>query len=111
MATKQAKKPAARPTQEFRLGRIRAAIWENETDNGVRHNVTISRLYKTDDGEWKDSTSFGREDLLLVAKVMDRCHTWIYTEGNSNGGGSNGNESSGGNGNSNSRDHDEDQPF
>jgi hypothetical protein len=109
MATKQAKK-TARPTQEFRLGRIRAAIWENETDNGVRHNVTISRLYKTDDGEWKDSTSFGREDLLLVAKVMDRCHTWIFTEGNSNGG-TNGNGSSGGNGNSSRRDHDEDQPF
>ncbi|WDQ17036.1 hypothetical protein [Rhodopirellula sp. P2] len=90
MATKQANK-TTRPTQEFRLGRIRAAIWENETDNGVRHNVTISRLYRTDDGEWKDSTSFGREDLLLVGKVMDRCHTWIYTEARNANGESNGN--------------------
>ncbi len=107
MATKQANK-MTRPTQEFRLGRIRAAIWENETDNGVRHNVTISRLYRTDDGEWKDSTSFGREDLLLVGKVMDRCHTWIYTEGNSNGN-SNGNGSP--NGNARHSDHEQDQPF
>jgi hypothetical protein len=73
----------ARPVHEIRLGRIRAAIWCNETDSGLRHNVTFSRLYK--DGEqWKDSTSFGREDLPLVAKVEDMAHTWIYTEGQGN---------------------------
>ena len=107
MATKQAKK-TARPTHEFRLGRIRAAIWENETDTGIRHNVTISRLYKTDDDEWKDSTSFGREDLLLVAKVMDRCHTWIFTEGNSS---SNANGRSKGKSNGRRDDDDDDQAF
>ena len=109
MATKQAKK-TPRPTQEFRLGRIRAAIWENETDTGIRHNVTISRLYKTDDDEWKDSTSFGREDLLLVAKVMDRCHTWIFTEGNSSGS-ANGNGRSNGKSNGRRQEEEEDQSF
>lgn len=75
MATKSA--PKARPVQEIRLGRIRAAIWENETQNGTRHNVTISRIYKDGD-EWKDTGSFGRDDLLLVGKVMDRAHSWIF---------------------------------
>lgn len=70
-----------RPVHEFRLGRIRAAIWENSTENGVRHNVTISRLYKDGD-DWKDTTSFGREDLLLVGKVADAAHSWIYESGN-----------------------------
>ncbi len=28
---------------------LRVAIWENETQNGKRHNVTISRLYKDGD--------------------------------------------------------------
>lgn len=37
----------AKPVHEVRLGRIKAAIWANETENGVRHNVTISRLYKS----------------------------------------------------------------
>jgi hypothetical protein len=73
-----------RPVHEVRMGRIRAAIWENSTDKGVRHNVTISRLYKDGD-TWKDSTSFGREDLLLVAKVSDAAHSWIYQNGNGNG--------------------------
>ena len=82
----------AGPVHEIRLGRIRAAIWENETQNGTRHNVTVTRLYK--DGEdWKDSTSFGRDDLPLVAKVLDRCHSWIFEEAAANASNSNGNGS------------------
>lgn len=69
-----------KPIHEIRLGRIRAAIWENETKNGARHNVTLSRLYKDGD-QWKDSTSFGRDDLPLVMKVVDLAHLWIYTQG------------------------------
>ena len=70
------------------MGRIRAAIWQNQTDNGVRHNVTMSRLYKDGD-DWKDTTSFGRDDLPLVAKVCDLAHSWIYSQsnGNTNGNG------------------------
>ena len=68
-----------RPVHELRMGRIRAAIWANETQNGTRHNVTVSRLYK--DGEqWKDTTSFGRDDLPLVAKVADLAHSWIFEQ-------------------------------
>ena len=78
-----------KPVHEVRFGRVKAAIWENETQNGSLHNVTMSRLYRDGD-QWKDSTSFGRDDLPLVAKVADLCHTWIFQqkrEDNSNGGG------------------------
>ena len=68
-----------RPVHEIRLGRIRAAIWVNATENGVRHNVTLSRLYRDEQqGQWKDSTSFGRDDLPLVTKVADQAHLWIF---------------------------------
>ena len=29
-----------------RLSTVKAAIWKNDTSNGVRYNVTFSRLYK-----------------------------------------------------------------
>ena len=74
-----------KPVHEIRLGRIKAAIWANETDNGTRHNVTITRLYKDGD-EWKTSTSFGREELPLVAKVADMAHSWIYQQGHESNG-------------------------
>ena len=66
-----------KPVHELRFGRIRATIWANETEKGIRHNVAISRSYK-DGEEWKETTSFGRDDLLLVQKVADIAHTWIY---------------------------------
>ena len=69
-----------KPVKEIRLGRIKAAIWENETANGSRHNVKVVRLYK-DGEEWKDSDSFGRDDLLVVGKVLDMAHTWIFEHG------------------------------
>lgn len=74
-------KAKQRPVHEVRLGRVRAAIWENQTDNGPRHNVTVSRLYKDEEAnQWKDSASFGRDDLPLVAKVADLAHSWIFEQ-------------------------------
>ena len=68
-----------RPIHEIRLGRIKAAIWANETEGGTRHSVTISRLYKAEgDPAWRTSTTFNRDDLPLVAKVADMAHTYIF---------------------------------
>ncbi len=65
-----------RPVQELRLGRVKASVWANEVEGVVRHNVTLSRLYK--DGEqWKTTEAFGRDDLLILAKLLDLAHTWI----------------------------------
>ena len=75
--TATAQTPKAKPVFETRLGRIKASVWANQTEAGIRHNVTISRLYKDDSG-WQTSTSFGRDDLPLVAKIADRCLTWIF---------------------------------
>jgi hypothetical protein len=67
-----------KPVHEIRMGRIKVTIWGNETDSGsFRHNVQLRRIYKDGD-EWKQSDSFGREDLPLVAKVADLAHTWIH---------------------------------
>jgi hypothetical protein len=67
-----------KPAHEIRLGRIKAVIWGNEIEGGgFRHNVQVRRIYK-DGEEWKQSDSFGRDDLPLVAKVADMAHTWIH---------------------------------
>ena len=71
---------ANKPTHEIRIGAIKAVIWANDTQNGTRHNVTFARLYKDGD-EWKETTSFGRDDLLLLAKVADKSHSWIHEQG------------------------------
>lgn len=78
MANSSSKKTTAnKPVEELRLGTIKAAIWQNESKNGTRYSVRITRLYKDED-EWKTSDSFGRDELPLVAKVADLAHTWIF---------------------------------
>ena len=32
-----------------------------------------------DETEWKASDTFGRDDLLVLAKVADQAHSWICT--------------------------------
>ncbi len=66
-----------RPAHEVRLGRIKATIWANQNDNGTWYNVTLSRSYRDGD-EWKSSSSFGRDELLTVAKVADLANSWIH---------------------------------
>jgi hypothetical protein len=65
-----------KPIHNVRLGVIKAAIWKNEKESATWYNVKFERGYK-EGTEWKSSESFGRDDLLLLAKVADQAHTWI----------------------------------
>ena len=80
-----------RPVDEVRIGRVKATIWRNETEDGkARFNTVLSRLYKDGDA-WQSTPSFGRNDLLLVAKVADLAHTCVCElSGKDNGGEDNG---------------------
>ena len=67
-----------KPVAEVRIGCVKATIWPNGTKEQPRHNVTFSRLYKDEAGEWKSTQSFGRNDLLVLAKVADQAHTRLF---------------------------------
>ena len=65
------------PVKTLRLGRIKAAVWENGADQRVFFNVTFARTYMDEEKKFHDSDSFGRDDLLLLAKLADQAHTFI----------------------------------
>ena len=67
-----------KPAADVRIGAVQAAIWRNESDNGARFNVTFSRSYRDSEGNWQSSSSFRRDDLLVLAKVADRAHSRIF---------------------------------
>ncbi len=69
------------PAHTIRMGFIKASIWKNDTKVGVRHAVTVTRLFKNGD-VWQESSRYGRDDLLLVCKVVELAHDWIYFHGN-----------------------------
>jgi hypothetical protein len=69
----------AGPVHEERIGRVKAVVWANQTANGIRHNVTLKRIFKREGGSgWEQSDSFGRDDLPLVMEVSKRAWLWIY---------------------------------
>ena len=71
---------STKPVHEIRMGKIKAAIWANATDQGTRYNVSLARLYMGDDG-WRSSDSFGRDDIPLMIKVLVSAYDWIYKSG------------------------------
>ena len=68
------------PIHEIKLGRIRATIWGNRTNRQTLwYSVTVSRKYR--DGEqWKETTSFGRDDLPLLSKAVELAYGWIWKQ-------------------------------
>ena len=75
-----AKAPSAadnRPVHEIRHRNIKATIWKNDTAKGPMFNVTVSRSYRNDLGEWHDSSSFGFSDLMNLAKALYDAHSAI----------------------------------
>jgi hypothetical protein len=73
------------PAHAVRLRNVRAAVWANRNDGGTYYTVTFSRSYRDQEGNWHTTESFGRDDLLLLAKVADVVHTWIWSQIQSNG--------------------------
>ncbi len=65
------------PVKTFRLGRIKAAVWENEGEQKF-YSVTFARTYRDEANNYHDTDSFGRDDLPLVAKLADQAHTFIF---------------------------------
>ena len=66
-----------KPTANVRIGTVKAAIWENQAKDRTLYKVTFSKRYRDAEGQWKTTHSFGRNDLLLIAKVADQAHSRI----------------------------------
>lgn len=73
-----------KPVHTVKLGLVEAAVWRNENDGKPRYNVTVRRSYAVaeKDGRlnWSTTDSFGRDDLLSLAKVVDCAHSWIHKQ-------------------------------
>lgn len=67
-----------RPVHEIRLGTVKAVIWANTVESGrVMHSVVPVRVYRDNAGNWHETHSLGRNDLLVAAKALDLAHTYI----------------------------------
>lgn len=66
-----------KPVYQLRHGLLKVRVWRKRTRSGIRHTISVIRLFRNGD-VWKESTRFGREDIPLIRLLLDKAHTWIY---------------------------------
>jgi len=84
MAASQPKAPEAtgnqKPVKVIRLRGVSASIFANQAKSDGRditfHKVSLQRSYKDGD-EWKQTSSFGRDDLPIVNLVLKRAWEFV----------------------------------
>jgi len=74
-----------RPLSNQRYRNLEVAVWHQTGDERPFYTVSLKRSYKVGE-EWNDSTiSLGNEDLLPMARLLERSHDAIdelYASGN-----------------------------
>ena len=61
------------PAYRFKIGLITATIWNND---GF-YSADLTRADKTQEGDWRNTASFGHNDLLNLSKCAERTESWI----------------------------------
>ncbi len=68
------------PVKKLRVRTASAAVWANQKDDGpVRLSATLSVQYKAGN-EWKECTSYGVMELLMLAHVIEQCIDWMAAQ-------------------------------
>ena len=67
---------ANKPIFSRRLNKVEVAIWRNESEEAVWHNVTLQRTYRDEKGEIQNTTNYRMDDLpalaFLAVKAYDQ---------------------------------------
>lgn len=65
------------PVERLRDGNIKASVWENERKSGPQHSVTFARSYQDKEGQYRDTQSFGPNDLLRLSRLAEKSYDAI----------------------------------
>lgn len=84
VSTKASPPQAKHPVSSQRYRNLEAAVWRRDGENDAFYTVSLKRSYKVDDS-WNESTiSLSNDDLLPMARLLQRAHDAIddlYEEG------------------------------
>ena len=69
--------PHSKPATAFRSGSVNAAVWENTGETGPFFSITFSRPYKDAQGNWKNSSSYGLNDLDSLSSLAELAKDWV----------------------------------
>lgn len=67
------------PAHKIRVGNLQVVIWRNRNaDKGTTwYSLDPIRSYKNGDETWKETTSLGFDDALIMAELLRQAWAWI----------------------------------
>ena len=68
---------ASKPIFSHRLNRIEVAIWKNESDEAVWHNITFQRTYRDEQGVIQNKPGYRMNDLPAVAFLAVKAYDYL----------------------------------
>ena len=74
------------PVRKIRAGAISCALWRNEANIGGRTvtvlKASVERRYRDNDGVWKSSGSYSRNEIPLVIYCLEQAFDAMVKQGN-----------------------------
>ena len=71
-----------KPIKTFKVGGVKASIWQNESQNGEAFFTTsIARSYRTENGEWKETSTYSRDDLPKIKLASEKAYEFVMMNG------------------------------
>ena len=68
-----------RPVHRISIGNIYASIWQNVGKGRTYYTVTFQRSYQRE-GDYHYADSFTGDQLLRLAKLADKAHSWTVAQ-------------------------------
>lgn len=65
------------PVLTLKDGLVGVKIWLNANDKGNFYKAQPFRLYEAEKGNWQESDSFSRSELLKLNRLLDRAYDQI----------------------------------
>jgi hypothetical protein len=79
MPTKQSEK--VKPEHE-KDGALSVTIWKNKSEKGFDYNTfSFQRSYKDKEGNWQNTDTFRKSDLLRVARLCQKAYDHVANAG------------------------------
>ncbi|HZW06039.1 MAG TPA: hypothetical protein VFF65_02855 [Phycisphaerales bacterium] len=69
-----------KPVHHIRLYGVEATIWPNPAGFAAPFSITIQRVYRDQNGNWKGSGSLRPQDLLTAGKVLGMALDWLWVK-------------------------------
>ena len=66
-----------KPVASHRAGTTEVAVWKRKNEHGTFFDVTHTRSYKNQNGEWKQSKSIPEDHLLKTAQLFEKAYGTI----------------------------------